>query len=84
MAAHISAMLELHERGSIVFDCGNSLRGQVADRRGIAEAFTIPGFVPEFIRPLFCKGSGPFRGAALSGNPEDILTTDQAILDLFP
>ncbi|MFB3906349.1 MAG: urocanate hydratase [Acidobacteriota bacterium] len=84
MATHVSAMLELQKLGSIVFDYGNNLRGQVADRRGFSAAFNIPGFVPEFIRPLFCKGSGPFRWAALSGNPEDIQTTDRAILDLFP
>ncbi len=84
MVAHVSAMLELQKRGSVVFDYGNNLRGQVADRRGFSEAFGIPGFVPAFIRPLFCKGSGPFRWAALSGNPRDIQTTDEAILDLFP
>jgi len=84
MVAHVSAMLDLQKQGAVVFDYGNNLRGQVADRRGFAEAFQIPGFVPEFIRPLFCKGSGPFRWAALSGNPQDILVTDEAILDLFP
>ncbi|RPJ54732.1 MAG: urocanate hydratase [Acidobacteria bacterium] len=84
MVAHVSAMLELQKQGAVVFDYGNNLRGQVADRRGFSEAFRIPGFVPEFIRPLFCKGSGPFRWAALSGNPQDIVVTDQAILDLFP
>ncbi len=84
MVAHVSAMLELKKRGAVVFDYGNNLRGQVADRRGFSEAFRIPGFVPEFIRPLFCKGSGPFRWAALSGNPQDISVTDQAILELFP
>ncbi|MEL7361858.1 MAG: urocanate hydratase, partial [Bacteroidota bacterium] len=84
MEAHIDAMLALQRAGAIVFDYGNNLRGQVADRRGRAEAFDIPGFVPEFIRPLFCRGSGPFRWAALSGNPADIAATDQAVLDTFP
>ncbi len=84
MQAHIRAMLDLKEAGSIAFDYGNNLRGQVADRRGMTEAFDIPGFVPEFIRPLFCKGSGPFRWAALSGNPADIAATDAAVLETFP
>ena len=84
MQAHVSAMLEMKSRGSITFDYGNNLRGQVADHRGMTEAFEIPGFVPEFIRPLFCKGSGPFRWAALSGDPDDIATTDKAILEAFP
>jgi len=84
MVAHVSAMLEMKRRGAVVFDYGNNLRGQVSDRRGMAEAFEIPGFVPEFIRPLFCKGAGPFRWAALSGDPEDIRVTDAAVLELFP
>jgi urocanate hydratase len=84
MAAHVSAMLEMQRRGAVVFDYGNNLRGQVADHRGMAEAFQIPGFVPAFIRPLFCRGAGPFRWVALSGDPEDIDTTDRAILELFP
>ncbi|MEL6770017.1 MAG: urocanate hydratase [Bacteroidota bacterium] len=84
MEAHIDAMLALQQAGAVVFDYGNNLRGQVADRRGRTEAFDIPGFVPEFIRPLFCRGSGPFRWAALSGNPADIAATDQAVLDTFP
>jgi urocanate hydratase len=74
----------MQEKGAITFDYGNNLRGQVADHRGMEEAFNFPGFVPAFIRPLFCRGSGPFRWAALSGNPEDIYTTDQAVLDTFP
>ena len=78
------AMLELQERGAVVFDYGNNLRGQVADRRGHAEPSRFPGFVPAFIRPLFCQGSGPFRWAALSGDPEDIAATDQAILERSP
>jgi urocanate hydratase len=84
MATHVSAMLELQARGSVVFDYGNNLRGQVADHRGMREAFEIPGFVPAFIRPLFCKGAGPFRWAALSGDPSDIATTDRAVLETFP
>jgi urocanate hydratase len=84
MQAHVAAMLEYQRRGTAVFDYGNNLRGQVADRRGMAEAFRIPGFVPEYIRPLFCKGSGPFRWAALSGDPADIAATDDAVLELFP
>jgi urocanate hydratase len=84
MQAHVAAMLEYRKRGSAVFDYGNNLRGQVADRRGMKEAFQIPGFVPEYIRPLFCRGSGPFRWAALSGDPADIAATDDAVLETFP
>jgi urocanate hydratase len=84
MVAHVNAMLDLQRRGAVVFDYGNNLRGQVADRRGLADAFRIPGFVPEYIRPLFCKGSGPFRWAALSGDPRDIQATDDAVLETFP
>lgn len=84
MCIHIDAMLEMKKRGSVTFDYGNNLRGQVADLRGKHEAFDIPGFVPEYIRPLFCKGSGPFRWAALSGNPQDIAVTDKAVLETFP
>ncbi len=84
MVAHIDAMLALKARGAVTFDYGNNLRGQVADHRGRADAFDIPGFVPEFIRPLFCRGAGPFRWAALSGNPHDIAVTDQAVLETFP
>ncbi|CAN5328793.1 urocanate hydratase [soil metagenome] len=84
MQAHVQAMLDLKERGAVTFDYGNNLRGQVADHRGMEEAFRIPGFVPEFIRPLFCRGSGPFRWAALSGNPADIAVTDDAVLETFP
>ena len=84
MEAHVSAMLALQRSGTVAFDYGNNLRGQVADRRGRADAFEIPGFVPEYIRPLFCRGSGPFRWAALSGDPADIAATDAALLDLFP
>ena len=84
MQAHVAALLAMQEAGSVAFDYGNNLRGQVADHRGMDEAFRIPGFVPAFIRPLFCRGAGPFRWAALSGNPRDIAATDDAILDLFP
>jgi len=84
MVRHVEAMLALQERGSVVFDYGNNLRGQVADRRGLKRAFDFPGFVPAFIRPLFCRGAGPFRWAALSGDPADIRATDAALLELFP
>jgi urocanate hydratase len=84
MEAHVRAMLELRARGAVVFDYGNNLRGQVADHRGLAEAFQIPGFVPAYVRPLFCRGAGPFRWVALSGDPADIAATDDAILELFP
>ena len=83
MAEHVRAMLELQARGARVFDYGNNLRGQ-AQKGGIANAFDIPGFVQEYIRPLFCYGKGPFRWAALSGNPQDIYVTDEAVLKEFP
>ena len=83
MAAHVRAMLELRRRGAVAFDYGNNLRGQ-AREAGVAEAFEIGGFVPLFIRPLFCEGQGPFRWAVLSGDPDDLRTTDEAILELFP
>ena len=84
MVVHVQAMLELQRRGAVVFDYGNNLRGQVADLRAMPEAFDFPGFVPAFIRPLFCRGAGPFRWAALSGNPRDIAVTDDAVLETFP
>jgi urocanate hydratase len=84
MAVHVEAMLALRGRGSVVFDYGNNLRGQVADHRGMRQAFDIPGFVPAYIRPLFCRGAGPFRWAALSGDPGDIAVTDEAVLETFP
>jgi urocanate hydratase len=84
MVVHVRAILELKKRGAICFDYGNNLRGQVADFRDMPEAFDFPGFVPAYIRPLFCRGAGPFRWAALSGDPEDIRVTDEAILELFP
>jgi urocanate hydratase len=82
MAVHVQAMLGLQKKGSIVFDYGNNIRAQ-AFQAGIKEAFHYPGFVPAFIRPLFCEGKGPFRWAALSGDPEDIYRTDDAILKEF-
>ena len=84
MERHVVALLAMQRAGAVAFDYGNNLRGQVADRRGRTDAFEIPGFVPEYIRPLFCTGAGPFRWAALSGNPADIAATDAAILELFP
>jgi urocanate hydratase len=83
MAAHVEAMLELKRRGARAFDYGNNIRGQ-AQTAGVADAFDIPGFVPEYIRPLFCLGKGPFRWAALSGKPADIYATDEAVLKEFP
>lgn len=79
---HVRAMLELKRKGAVTFDYGNNIRGQ-ALRVGVADAFEIPGFVPEYIRPLFCEGKGPFRWAALSGEPEDIYETDRIILEEF-
>jgi urocanate hydratase len=83
MADHVRAMLELKQRGAITFDYGNNIRAQ-ARQAGVANAFDIPGFVPEYIRPLFCEGKGPFRWAALSGDPDDIRVTDEAALEMFP
>src|SRR5574338_894141 len=82
MAAHVRAMLSLQSLGSITFDYGNNIRAQ-AQKAGVERAFDIPGFVPEYIRPLFCEGKGPFRWAALSGDPEDIRATDRAALQMF-
>ncbi len=82
MAAQVRAMLALQQRGAITFDYGNNIRAQ-AQQGGVANAFDIPGFVPEYIRPLFCEGKGPFRWAALSGDPEDIRVTDDAALEMF-
>jgi len=84
MVIHVRAILEMKSRGAVCFDYGNNLRGQVADFRDMPEAFDFPGFVPAYIRPLFCRGAGPFRWAALSGDPDDIHATDEAILELFP
>jgi urocanate hydratase len=83
MGKHVEAMLELKRRGAITFDYGNNLRTQ-AKLAGVEDAFAIPGFVPEYIRPLFCVGKGPFRWAALSGDPKDIYRTDRLVLEMFP
>ncbi|GEB46787.1 urocanate hydratase [Microbacterium testaceum] len=83
MARHVEAMVEFQKRGAEVFDYGNSIRDE-ARQGGYADAFAFPGFVPAYIRPLFCEGLGPFRWVALSGDPADIAVTDQAILELFP
>ncbi|OVE83062.1 urocanate hydratase [Natronolimnobius baerhuensis] len=84
MERHVDAILELQERGAIAFEYGNNIRGQVQDHRGMDDAFDFPGFVPAYIRPQFCRGKGPFRWAALSGDPADIHRTDEAVLELFP
>ncbi len=83
MAGHVQAMLEFKRRGAEVFDYGNNLRQQ-AYNHGVTDAFEFPGFVPAYIRPLFCEGKGPFRWVALSGDPEDIYRTDEAVMQLFP
>ncbi len=83
MADHMRALLELQRRGAVVFDYGNNLRGQ-AVKAGVTDAFRVGGFVPLYIRPLFCEGKGPFRWAALSGDPDDIRITDRTLLELFP
>jgi urocanate hydratase len=83
IALHVRALLELQNRGAVTFEYGNNIRAQAVDA-GVTDAFKIPGFVPEYIRPLFCQGRGPFRWVALSGNPEDIYRTDQAVLEAFP
>lgn len=82
MAVHVRAMLDLQKRGAVVFDYGNNIRAQ-AEKGGVTNAFDIPGFVPEYIRPLFCEGKGPFRWAALSGDPADIAATDRLALEMF-
>jgi urocanate hydratase len=82
MARHVEAMLAMKTRGAVTFDYGNNIRAQ-AMHAGVKNAFDIPGFVPEYVRPLFCEGKGPFRWAALSGDPEDIKVTDEAALDMF-
>ncbi|MBL7924863.1 MAG: urocanate hydratase [Bacteroidia bacterium] len=83
MAEHVLLMLDMQRMGAVTFDYGNNLRGRALER-GVKNAFDFPGFVPAYIRPLFCEGKGPFRWAALSGDPEDIRVTDEAILQLFP
>ncbi|MEI7979820.1 MAG: urocanate hydratase [Bacteroidota bacterium] len=84
MAHHVKLMIELQQKGAIVFDYGNNLRGQAKDQRHVENAFSFPGFVPAYIRPLFCEGKGPFRWVALSGDPNDIYVTDQVMKELFP
>ena len=83
MITHCEAIIELQNKGAIAFDYGNNLRGQ-AKKAGLSNAFDFPGFIPEYIRPLFCEGKGPFRWVALSGDPEDIYKTDNAVLEMFP
>lgn len=83
IATHVRSMLEMQSRGAVVFDNGNNIRGQ-ALRAGVADALDFPGFVPAYIRPLFCEGRGPFRWAALSGDPADIAATDDLVLEMFP
>ena len=83
IATHVLAMLEMQRRGAVAFDYGNNIR-TVAQDNGVKDAFTIPGFVPEYIRPLFCEGRGPFRWVALSGNERDLARTDELVLQLFP
>src|SRR6266571_4889041 len=83
MAVHVEAMLALQKKGAVTFDYGNNIRAQ-AKKAGVENAFDIPGFVPEYIRPLFCEGRGPFRWVALSGDPEDIARTDKLALEMFP
>ena len=84
IAKHVRQMLELQKRGAVTFDYGNNLRGQAKDKRGVMNAFDFPGFVPAYIRPLFCEGKGPFRFVALSGDPNDIYVCDEKLKELFP
>ncbi len=83
MGTHVAALLELQKRGAVTFDYGNNIRTQ-AKKAGVERAYDIPGFVPEYIRPLFCEGKGPFRWVALSGDPEDIYRTDRLAIEMFP
>ncbi len=83
IGVHVQAMLELQRKGAVAFDYGNNIRAEARDA-GVADAFEIPGFVPEYIRPLFCEGRGPFRWVALTGDPDDLYRTDDVVLDLFP
>ena len=83
MGEHVQAILDLKKKGAVAFDYGNNLRAQ-AEKAGIKDAFSYPGFVPAYIRPLFCEGKGPFRWVALSGDPEDIYRTDELVLNMFP
>jgi urocanate hydratase len=83
IATHVRAMLDLQRAGAVAFDYGNNIRTEALDH-GVADAFAIPGFVPEYVRPLFCEGKGPFRWVVLSGDPEDLYRTDRLVLELFP
>ena len=83
MARHVQTLLDWQAKGSVVFDYGNNLRQRAFDQ-GVQNAFDYPGFVPAYIRPLFCEGKGPFRWVALSGDAEDIYATDRAVMELFP
>src|SRR6202040_1113087 len=83
IAEQVAAMLDFHKSGVPTFDYGNNIR-QIARDEGVADAFSFPGFVPAYIRPLFCEGKGPFRWVALSGDPEDIYKTDRKVKELFP
>jgi urocanate hydratase len=83
IVAHVEAMLAMQKRGAITFDYGNNIRTVALDN-GVKNAFDIPGFVPEYVRPLFCEGKGPFRWVALSGDPKDLARTDELVLELFP
>jgi urocanate hydratase len=83
IVAHVTAMLGMQQRGAIAFDYGNNIRTVALDN-GVSNAFGIPGFVPEYVRPLFCEGKGPFRWVALSGDPKDLARTDELVLELFP
>jgi urocanate hydratase len=83
MGAHVQAMLDLKAQGAVTFDYGNNIRAE-AEKAGVKDAFSFPGFVPAYIRPLFCEGKGPFRWAVLSGDPEDLRVTDEAVLRTFP
>jgi urocanate hydratase len=84
MERHLQGMLDMQAAGAVVFEYGNNIRGQLKQHRDVEDAFDFPGFVPAYIRPLFCRGKGPFRWAALSGDPADIHRTDEAVLELFP
>ncbi|MCO8242633.1 MULTISPECIES: urocanate hydratase [unclassified Haladaptatus] len=84
MARHVQGILDIQDAGAVAFEYGNNIRGQVKEHRDMQHAFDFPGFVPAYIRPLFCQGKGPFRWAALSGNPDDIHRTDEAVVELFP
>src|SRR5206468_10076459 len=83
IAHHVEGMLRLQKMGAVTFDYGNNIR-TFAFQRGVKNAYDFPGFVPAYIRPLFCEGRGPFRWVALSGEPSDIYTTDELVLELFP